>query len=276
MNYVVHIRIKPTSRSVVVNSFIGLPPNGDDQQALIRDLSSQYGYSWVTIPGLTPVTGLPPGGITGQIVARDLDDPYGYVWVNPQSGPKGDDGEQGAPGDDGRSAYQVAVDNGFVGTEAEWLDSLNGAPGSPGADGDDGRSAYQVAVDNGFVGSESAWLLSLKGTDGGIADPIDEAIINNDFLSRNQGSSWVESAVSSGTTPQPSYAELLERPGVMKFNSSATANSGYYLLTIASYVTVNANAVTRLIFKLFDNDAFSTTKVRFGLHGATTSADGSN
>lgn len=36
--------------------------------------------------------------------------------------------------------------------------------GTPGADG---KSAYQVAVDNGFVGTESAWLLSLIGADGG-------------------------------------------------------------------------------------------------------------
>ena len=30
---------------------------------------------------------------------------------------------------DGRSAYQLAVSNGFVGTEAQWLASLQGAPG---------------------------------------------------------------------------------------------------------------------------------------------------
>ena len=35
----------------------------------------------------------------------------------------------GAPGNDGASAYEVAVANGFVGTEAEWLDSLQGPPG---------------------------------------------------------------------------------------------------------------------------------------------------
>lgn len=29
-----------------------------------------------------------------------------------------------------------------------------------------GKSAYEVAVDNGFVGTESDWLLSLEGTDG--------------------------------------------------------------------------------------------------------------
>lgn len=41
--------------------------------------------------------------------------------------------EQGPPGEVGEpglSAYEVAVTEGFVGTEAEWLDSLVGAPGS--------------------------------------------------------------------------------------------------------------------------------------------------
>ena len=30
----------------------------------------------------------------------------------------------------------------------------------------DGKSAYEIAVDNGYVGSEEEWLESLKGTDG--------------------------------------------------------------------------------------------------------------
>lgn len=33
---------------------------------------------------------------------------------------------------DGKSAYEIAVDNGFVGTEAEWLVSLKGNPGDNG------------------------------------------------------------------------------------------------------------------------------------------------
>ena len=39
---------------------------------------------------------------------------------------------------DGKSAYEVAVDNGFVGTEAQWLASLQGAQGPAGADGQQG------------------------------------------------------------------------------------------------------------------------------------------
>lgn len=34
------------------------------------------------------------------------------------------------------------------------------------ANGAGGKSAYEIAVENGFVGSESDWLLSLEGTDG--------------------------------------------------------------------------------------------------------------
>ncbi|MGX1100257.1 hypothetical protein [Amorphus sp. MBR-141] len=36
---------------------------------------------------------------------------------------------------EGKSAYRVAVDNGYEGTEAEWLETLVGAQGAPGADG---------------------------------------------------------------------------------------------------------------------------------------------
>lgn len=45
-----------------------------------------------------------------------------------------------ALGKDGESAYQIAVDNGFVGTEEEWLASLRGRDGIDGRDGKDGRN----------------------------------------------------------------------------------------------------------------------------------------
>ena len=84
-------------------------------------------------------------------------------------------------GADGKSAFEIAVENGFVGTEAEWLESLkgkdgtDGQPGKNGADGTngqdgkdgiDGKSAYEIAIANGFFGTESEWLESLKGSDG--------------------------------------------------------------------------------------------------------------
>lgn len=78
----------------------------------------------------------------------------------------------GQSGAAGKSAYRSALDAGFVGTEAQWIASLkgkdgtNGTNGTNGIDGRDGKSAYQVAVSRGFVGSEVEWLASLKGADG--------------------------------------------------------------------------------------------------------------
>ena len=39
----------------------------------------------------------------------------------------------GGSGTAGKSAYEIAVDNGFVGTETEWLENLKGAEGTNGA-----------------------------------------------------------------------------------------------------------------------------------------------
>ena len=41
-------------------------------------------------------------------------------------------GAGGIKGEDGKSAYQLAVENGFVGTEAEWIASLKGEKGADG------------------------------------------------------------------------------------------------------------------------------------------------
>ena len=104
--------------------------------------------------------------------------------------PSTGNGVAGPRGEKGYSAYEVAVKNGYTGTEAEWLATLkgdkgekgepgvNGTDGKPGKDGVDGTngadgkpganglSAYELAAKNGFTGNESAWLASLKGDKG--------------------------------------------------------------------------------------------------------------
>lgn len=59
-------------------------------------------------------------------------------------GPAGTDGEQGLKGDPGE----------------------DGAPGEPCTDGADGLSAYEIAVAEGFEGTESEFILSLVGPQG--------------------------------------------------------------------------------------------------------------
>lgn len=43
-------------------------------------------------------------------------------------------------GEDGKSAFEIAVEHGFIGTETEWLESLRGADGKDGLPGKDGKN----------------------------------------------------------------------------------------------------------------------------------------
>lgn len=52
-------------------------------------------------------------------------------------------GGSGGTGADGKSAYEIAVENGFVGDEAAWLASLVGPQGPAGADGAQGPQGLQ-------------------------------------------------------------------------------------------------------------------------------------
>lgn len=69
----------------------------------------------------------------------------------------------------GKSAYQIALDNGFKGTEAEWLESLKG---EDGASVYRGYSSYELAVQNGYEGTLLEWLESLKGETGKAGDNV--------------------------------------------------------------------------------------------------------
>lgn len=107
-------------------------------------------------------------------------------WINSaivgEPGPAGADGAPGTDGADGDSAYQVAVNNGFIGTEQQWLDSLvgpagaDGADGAPGADGADGAPGADGATgpkgDKGDAGpgiaiggTSGQYLTKVDGTD---------------------------------------------------------------------------------------------------------------
>lgn len=73
----------------------------------------------------------------------------------------------------GKSAYQIAVDNGFVGTEAEWLESLRGDRGANGLDGKDGenfnagytlKQVYdELVLNSGYQGSFEDFIFELYG-----------------------------------------------------------------------------------------------------------------
>ena len=87
--------------------------------------------------GYTPVKGV-------DYFDGEKGDPFTYNDFTPEqlAALKGADGRTPEKGVDyfdgvnGKSAYQIAVDNGFIGTEAEWLASLRGADGKDGVQPD--------------------------------------------------------------------------------------------------------------------------------------------
>ncbi len=75
--------------------------------------------------------------------------------------------EMGTAGADGKSAYELAVENGYQGTLEQWLASL---VGQPGKDGQQGLSAYEIykKYHPEYTGTEAEWLETLKGMPGGV------------------------------------------------------------------------------------------------------------
>ena len=75
----------------------------------------------------------------------------------------GELGGGGGSGTAGKSAYEIAVDNGFVGTETEWLESLKGSDGDKG---DNGTTPHiDETTKNWFIGDVDTGI-SAQGTNG--------------------------------------------------------------------------------------------------------------
>ncbi|MDE6087439.1 MAG: collagen-like protein, partial [Oscillospiraceae bacterium] len=92
--------------------------------------------------------------------------------IQGEKGDKGDPGEPGRNGADGLSAYEIAVRNGFSGSESDWLTSLQGEPGIPGRDGADGAPGQPGAKgDKGDPGERG-----LQGEKGEPGEPGKQGI----------------------------------------------------------------------------------------------------
>lgn len=98
----------------------------------------------------------------------------------------------GAQGIQGLSAYQVAVQHGFEGTEAEWLISLKGEKGETGPKGDKG--------DTGEKGEKGD-----PGSDASVTKQNVEAVLTGDITSHNHDSRYISKSNTSTYTPTADY-----------------------------------------------------------------------
>lgn len=90
----------------------------------------------------------------------------------------------GIQGERGFSAYEIAVNNGFAGTEGDWLQSLNGAQGPAGPTGPEGPAGggpRSVTYD-----SDTRDVLTMTGADGTRIANVADAVEATDAVNLGQ------------------------------------------------------------------------------------------
>lgn len=111
-----------------------------------------------------------PQGIQGEKGDTGDTGPQGPQGEKGDTGPQGIQGEKGDTGSQGPQGIQGPKGD----TGPQGIQGIQGEKGETGAQGATGKSAYQIALDNGFVGTEEEWLASLHGKDGTGAVTITE------------------------------------------------------------------------------------------------------
>lgn len=145
---------------------------------------------------------------------------------------------KGQNGIDGKSAYQLAVDGGFVGTEAEWIASLKGETGSIGPIGPQGKT--------GATGATVTPIITKDSSSAAATGAITKVAPSGYYVAVSAD------AISASTTVSP--AVVTEGYGTAdNFNATATAITAgsnasglYYVpLTEANHsVSKEASSVT--------------------------------
>ena len=139
----VSLHIKPSG--FVSDSVTPIPPTPDLYAQLLQELEKkaaglQNGKDGKD--GISPAVTVTETE-TGATIS--VTDATGTTTAELHNGEKGDKGDTGSRGAAGKSAYEIALQNGFTGTEADWLTSLKGqkgdtgAPGAKGAPGEKGE-----------------------------------------------------------------------------------------------------------------------------------------
>lgn len=109
-------------------------------------------------------------------------------------------GKRGLPGDQGFSAYEVAVNNGFAGTEQEWLNSL-ADDATITAEGFATAAADSASEADLSAQSAAGSAVSAAGSAASIAEALpmmENLIVNGDFSKGTTG--WASESSSSTVT----------------------------------------------------------------------------
>jgi hypothetical protein len=227
-------------------------------------------------------------GISGTNGTNGATGPQGPQGIQGVAGPSGASGTagpagaQGLTGPNGRSAYEIAVLNGFVGTETQWLLSLVGAtgpqgiPGTNGANGATGPQGPQgiqgPTGNDGATGSQGPIGLTgpqgIPGTNGANGATGPQGLIG---LTGPQGPQGIQgpAGATGATGPQGQngvgiVSTVMNSNGTITFNYSdgssyttvptSSSNSGTFFSNIGNIETNNSTSATGRVFALDNNE----------------------
>lgn len=230
--------------------------------------------SWSNGSGTPPTTGyLGSTGIVTDIAqATNIRGIQGVQGIQGATGATGAQGIQGIQGNAGTSAYQLAVLEGFVGTESEWLASLVGATGATGAAGADGLSVTDIDIaTNGSITltmSDTSTIVSnTPNTTTGFAKYIDTQYVGATTLAvasattvvlPNNKGTVVETRLPTGVTTfyNGTVLQLADTAGMYEVTISFTVKAATQADPMKLTIHDNADAV------IFTEDFFVTGQSR--------------
>lgn len=175
------------------NPIASLGTNGDFyintvSSSLFGPKTNEIWGSGVPLVGPQGIQG--PIGLTGATGPQGIQGVAGPTGATGPQGTAGTNGANGTNGNNGLSAYQIWLNAGNIGTEAQFLTSLRGATGvqgpqgiqgpigltgaigpqgvagTNGTNGTNGLSAYQIWLNDGNTGTEAQFLAALRGATG--------------------------------------------------------------------------------------------------------------
>jgi collagen type VII alpha len=202
-----------------------------------------------------------PAGPQGEVGPQGPKGDTGATGSQGTPGAAGATGATGSTGADGASAYALALASGFVGTEAQWLASLVGAPGATGAAGAKG--------DTGSTGAAGA--AGTPATPNTATAPLSISANVISFASQTAATVLAAPSGSSGT---PSFRALVvgDLPTIPSTKVSGLAASATTDTTNAANLTSGTLPTARLPATTVTAGSYTAANITVGADGRITAA----
>lgn len=182
------------------------------------------------------------------------------------SGAQGPQGIQGVPGAPGKSAYDIAVKNGFNGSEADWLASLKGEAGPKGDKGDKGDGGADLTnyynkeeVDEKVANAASVADVYSKAE----ADATFATKLQVENIQLTPGPQGATGPQGKDGTPGKSAYEIAQEKGFTGSEEDWLASLNGKDGTTTDNLTLTKNVLTEEIFPLADKSVFPTAPEKY-------------